>query len=117
MTSAPEALAASIENAARLLLWLTEDLHGADWLHRPCPKANCAAWTVGHLVLSSRMMMQRAGTTDLPALPEGFEKRFARDESAPSAAEFGDTSILRPLFQQHHDRFAAVARALTVQQL
>lgn len=117
MNTPSEALAATLENAARVVLFFTEDFKTDDWLHRPCPKANCAAWTMGHLILSARGMMTRAGVTDLPTLPEGFEKRFARDDTAPHAADYGDTSILRPLFQQFHERFAAAVRALPASKL
>ena len=74
-------------------------------------------WTIGHLVLTSRSMMKRCGVSDFPPLPDDFEKRFARDEAAPKACDFGDASILRPLFKQHHERFAAVARSMTPEQL
>jgi len=117
MTTATDALARGIESAMRLTLMMTEDLKGSDWLHRPCAGANCAAWTVGHLVITSRMMMSKAGGGDLPALPDGFEKRFARDESAPKAADFGDVSNLRELFQQHHERFAAFVKSFPVDKL
>ena len=117
MNQASDALALSIELATLLFLNMTEDLKGDDWTYRPCDNANCAAWTIGHLVLTSRSMMKRCGVSDFPPLPDGFEKRFARDEAAPKACDFGDTSILRPLFKQHHERFAAVARSMTPEQL
>jgi len=117
MNQPADALALGIEHATRLFMKMTEDLSGNDWLHRPCDAANCAAWTAGHLVLTSRSMMKRCGITDLPALPEGFEKCFARDETAPKATEFGDVSILRPLFQDHHERLAAVAQSMTPEKL
>lgn len=117
MNQPSEALALGIEHATSLFMDMTNDLKGDDWLHRPCNQANCAAWTTGHLVLTARSMMKRCGVTDLPALPEGFEKRFARDEEAPKSGDYGDTSILRPLFKDHHDRFAAIARTLTSDKL
>lgn len=117
MKTAPEALAKSIKQAARIVLFFTEDLKGGDWTHRPCAGANCAAWIVGHLILSSRSMMQRAGHTDLPALPADFEKRFARDEAAPKAVDYGDVSTLRDLFQQHHDLMSAVVARQTPENL
>jgi hypothetical protein len=117
MNQPSEALSLGIEIASMQFMRMTEDLKGTDWLHRPCDQANCAAWTAGHLVLVSRNMMKRCGVTDLPALPEGFEQRFARDATAPKASDFGDTSILRPLFKEHHERFATAARSLTPEKL
>jgi hypothetical protein len=112
MNQPSEALSLGIEFATMQFMRMTEDLKGDDWLHRPCEQANCAAWTAGHLVLVSRNMMKRCGVTDLPALPEGFEQRYGREGGAPKASDFGDTSILRALFKDHHDRFAAVVRSL-----
>ncbi len=117
MNNPAEALAAALRNAAKVTLMFTEDLHPQEYLHRPCPGANCSAWILGHLIMSSRGMMRGLGKTDLPALPDGFEKRYARDESAPKAGEYGDVTILRPMFQQHHELFVGVVAHLTTAQL
>ena len=117
MKSINDAFAAGIDNAARVTLMFTEDFKDGDWTYRIVPDGNCAAWLLGHLVMASRMMMSRCGVSGLPLLPEGFETRFARDETAPMAVDFGDTVTLRPLFQQHHDRFAGVARGMSADQL
>lgn len=112
MNSPQEAFAHAIEAANRLVMMLTEDLKPSECLHRPTPKANCAAWIVGHLILSARGMAKRLGATDLPPLPDGFEKRFARDDAAPFAADYGDVSGLRTLLDQSHALLAQAARAL-----
>jgi hypothetical protein len=109
MNTATEALAYSLNASKQMLDTHTADLKGDDWLHRICPKANCAAWIVGHLVLVERRVLTFAGVKDLPPLPEGFEKRFARDETAPGASDFGDTSVLVSLFDQH--------RSMTIDQV
>src|SRR5207248_7744662 len=54
--------------------------------------------------LADRRWLRELGLGDLPSLPDGFEKRFARDEQAPIACEFGDASVLRPLFNAHRQR-------------
>jgi hypothetical protein len=58
---------------------------------------------VGHLILTERNALGRLGLKpdQLPPLPDGFDQRFARDEQAPKAREYGDTAILIPLFNQH----------------
>ncbi|HMO24967.1 MAG TPA: DinB family protein [Tepidisphaeraceae bacterium] len=99
MTHAQESLSKLLEQSAGMLKWFVEDLKPAEWLHRPAPKANCAAWLVGHLALTDRRVLGMLGATDLPALPEGFEQRFARDESAPGATDFGDVSAILPVFE------------------
>ena len=119
MQHAAEALATGIEFATRIVMLMTEDLKGDDWLHRPCPQANCAAWTLGHLVLTARSMITKCGgnPSDLPPLPDGFERRFGRGDDAPKCSEFGDASILRPMFEEIHKRLAALARTRTPAQL
>src|SRR2546423_6983295 len=74
-----------------------DDLAATELLHRPTPKANCAAWLIGHLALSDRRVLENILATpaaQLPRLPEGFAKRFSRDEGCPQASEFGDTSMV-----------------------
>ena len=110
METAGEGIAYAVTAARKMLDLYTTDLTGGDWLHRPSPKANCAAWIVGHLVLSSRRALTLLGASDLPPLPDGFEKRFARDETAPGAGDFGDTSVLVPLLDRHHDLLAETLR-------
>ena len=82
----------------------TADLQPAEYLHRPTEKANCAAWTIGHLALSDRGALKRMEVLDLPPLPEGFEKRFSRDEGCPQAGDFGDVSQILPVFNTHRER-------------
>jgi len=110
METAGEGIAYAATAARQMIDLYTSDLKGGDWLHRPWPKANCAAWIVGHLVLASRRALMHLGATDLPPLPDGFDKRFARDEAAPGASDFGDASVLVPLFDKHHDLLADVLR-------
>ena len=96
----------------------TEDLSPQEMLHRTTPKANCAAWLIGHLTLTDRMMLERLGVTDLPTLPgDDFEKRFSRDEGCPQAETFGDVATLLAAFETHRDRLIAIASSMTSEQL
>ncbi len=102
MSSSPnDIVVSSLAISQKLLNRYCEDLKPDEYLHRPCTGANCAAWLIGHLILTERMALKRVGATDVPALPDGFEKRFARDPEAPKAIEFGDVSFLMSLFNQH----------------
>lgn len=100
----------SIAMALRSAMGITDffcaDLTPAEYLHRPVAKANCAAWTLGHLTVATRQMVGAFGVTNLPALPEGFEAKFSRSGEAPAAEEFGDTSILLPILREHIELFA-----------
>jgi hypothetical protein len=103
MSTPNDLIAHTLKTSGGLLSRFCEDLKPEEYLHRPCGDANCAAWIVGHLVMSERSVLGRVGVTDLPPLPEGFEKRFARDETAPKAADYGDVTVLLPLFNRHRE--------------
>ena len=94
----------------------TADLQPSEYLHRPTEKANCAAWTVGHLALSDRNLLKMLGG-DLPAVPEGFEKRFSREEGCPQASDFGDVAAIVPLFDAHRTRLIETVKRATPEQL
>ena len=115
--TAADAIAYALATTQKLLHRYTADLSPEDYLHRPAPKANCAAWLLGHLILSERRALAHLGVTDLPALPGGFEKRFGRDESAAQACEFGDVTTLRSLFDEHRRRMIDAVRAASPEQL
>ena len=104
MPTANDNLVYSLSSSQRLLHRYIDDLSPQEFLHRPAPKANCTAWLIGHLTLSDRRALMFAGEKDLPPLPDGYEKRFSRDEGSPQAGEFGDISILMPLFDRHHNQ-------------
>ena len=110
-------IAKALAGSQALLHRYTADLTPQEYLHRPSPKANCAAWTIGHLVLTDRRCLGTLGVTDLPALPEGFEKIFGRDEASAQAATFGDVSILMPLFDQHRNRLIEAVKSAPAEQL
>ena len=94
----------SLTVSKALLVRYCEDLSAEEYLHRPAPSANCVAWLLGHLTLSDRRTFSTVfGEESLPALPEGFEKRFSRSEGCPQAEEFGDVTNLLPLFVIHRD--------------
>jgi hypothetical protein len=114
---AQDVLAHSLSRSGMMVGRFCEDLSPAEYLHRPCAGGNCVAWILGHLVLTERMALGRVGVTELPALPEGFEKRFARDESAPKAAEYGDVGVLLPLFNRHREMLVERVGGMTVEAL
>ena len=118
MQTINDAIAHSLTNSSMLLNRYTADLTPQEYLHRPAAKANCVAWTIGHLVLSDRRTLERLGVGgDLPALPDGFEKRFSRDEGCPQAGDFGDVSGLLQLFNQHRQRLIDAVQRATPGQL
>lgn len=104
MPTAIDVLALSLSSSKELVMGYCQDLKPVEYLHRPTPQSNCVAWLLGHLILTDRRIMARVlDATDLPPLPDGFESRFSREGSAPQAADFGDVTILLPLFAQTRD--------------
>lgn len=110
MSTSNDLIAHTLKVTGALLGRYCEDLKPDDYLHRPCGGANCAAWIVGHLVMTERSALGRLGVTDLPPLPEGFDKRFARDETAPRSADYGDVTVLMPLFNRHRELLIEAVR-------
>jgi len=116
MPTANDAIAHALAVSQLMLKRYVADLTTSEFLHRPTPKANCAAWIVGHLTLTDRNVLRRLDAS-LPELPEGFEHRFSREEGCPQAADFGDVSRLVPLFDEHHARVIAAVKSASPAQL
>jgi hypothetical protein len=117
MPTPNDVIVSSLSTSQKLLNRYCDDLTPAEYLHRTCPGGNCPAWLIGHLVLTERSALGRAGVTDLPPLPEGFEKRFSRDPEAPKAESFGDISQLLSLFNQHRQLLIDRVKTLSAQAL
>jgi DinB superfamily len=100
-----DAIAYSLRTSKALLHRYLDDLRPDEFEHRPCQGANNAAWIVGHLVRTDRRSLGWLGATDLPAVPEGFEERFAPTRTAAAGkGGYGDPKELVALFDSHRDR-------------
>ena len=115
MRTANDVLVHNLTATQLMVQRFTADLQPSDYLHRPTPQANCAAWTVGHLALSDRHVLKQLGA-DLPPLPEGFDKRFSREEGCPQAGDFGDVSTIVPIFNEHRTRLIEAVKQTTPEQ-
>ena len=112
-----ECVAFALSSSQALLKFYVKDFSPADYVRRPIPQSNCAAWIIGHLTLTDRRALERTHATDLPQLPDDFQTRFGQGEGAPHAADFGDTSILVPLFDAYRNRLIGRARQLSAEEL
>lgn len=92
----------ALETSRRMLHMFVNDLTPEERRYRICPGANCIDWIVGHLTLTEQRFHAVFGAKS-PALPEGFDKKFARDEVAPKQPDYGDTSGLMKLFDEQRD--------------
>jgi hypothetical protein len=116
MSTVNDLLVLGLVNTQALLKRYVADFSPKEYLHRPSPNANCAAWTVGHLAMTDRHLLKLFGAA-LPEISAGFDKRFSRDEGCPQAEDFGDVSTVVPVFDQHRDRLTTVAKSASPEQL
>ncbi len=113
MTS-KDAILYSLRFSGNLTGMMVGDLSRQELHHRIVPTANAAAWILGHLILSERGAMKILGVPaeSLPALPDdGFEQRFARDETAPKSEHYGDAEVLPAVFKEHRDALIRAVEA------
>jgi hypothetical protein len=110
MPTANDVIATALTTSQMMLKRFLADLGPQEYLHRPTPKANCAAWIVGHLTLTDRNGLKRLGAA-APELPAGFDHQFSREEGCPQAGDFGDVSRLIPLFDENRGRLVEAVRA------
>ena len=87
MSTSNDMIINALESSRMLLSRFVSDLTPTEYLHRITPQANCVAWLLGHLTLSDVRLIKMLGG-EAPTLPDGFDKRFSRDEGCPQAGEF-----------------------------
>lgn len=99
-----EAILYSLRFSRNMVGMWTRDLSREDMHYRIVPQANCAAWILGHLILSDRYLLKLVGVPAeaMPALPDdAFEQRFSQDDAAPQAQDYGDAENLPNVFDTH----------------
>jgi len=82
------------------------DFSDADFLVRPCPGANHTAWQLGHLISVETAMINGITPGAIPALPEGFDKKFTKETSSKDDPAFFPTR--GQLLDQYYKTRAAV---------
>jgi len=63
-----------------------KDLTDEDLMHRPVPNANHIAWQLGHLIQSEHDLNNMVCPDSMPALPEGFVDKHAKEAAASDDA-------------------------------
>lgn len=88
------------------------DLSDADLLVRPVPGANHINWQIGHLIWSENWLVDGVWPGSMPALPEGFGERYARDRAGVDdrAAFATKEELLRVFDEQRAGTLAALER-------
>lgn len=62
------------------------DLSDEDLLRRPVPNANHIAWQLGHLIVSEHNLNNMVCPDSMPALPEGFAEKHAKETATSDDA-------------------------------
>ena len=90
------------------------DFSDADMYVRPCPGANNPAWQIGHLAGSETWMVSQINPNAMPKLPEGFEKKFSKENCTKEESGcFGTKNEL--IDQLTKTRMATIAWVKTLQ--
>jgi hypothetical protein len=80
--TAKDALKTALNSNRTLLTSYLSDFSDADLLVRPAPKANHAAWQLGHLIAAEVMLLGMVPGAKPPALPAGFAERYTKNTAA-----------------------------------
>ena len=92
-----------------------EDLFAAipvdQFLHQPCPGANHALWTLGHLATVNQYFLKTLAGRD-GALFEKYKAMFfAKSQPSPDAATYPPIDVLRDYFQSSQSRISQLGRS------
>ena len=79
-------IAAQIKNELQLPTFVVQgylqDLTDEDLLRRPVRNANHIAWQLGHLITAENNLNNMVCPDTMPALPEGFAEKHAKETAA-----------------------------------
>ena len=99
--NARQAIRLSIDSANLICQGYLGDLTDAELLVRPVPGANHTAWSLGHLLVSERDMIETTCPGSMPSLPAGFAEKYTRETSKlDSQASFHPKAVYMDLFEQ-----------------
>jgi uncharacterized damage-inducible protein DinB len=98
-----------------------EDLFTAvpadQFLHQPCPGANHALWTLGHLATVNQYFLKTLAGRD-GALFEKYKAMFfAKSQPSPDGANYPPIDVLRDYFQSSRAAFRGWVQSLSDEQL
>lgn len=79
MSTATDALKASIDMASFCTNAYLEDLEDKDLFIRPTPGSNHMAWQLGHLIKAENSMINMICPGSMPELPDGFGDAYTSE--------------------------------------
>ncbi len=77
-----EALKQSIDMGEFVSMGYLQDLTDEEMMHRPAEKSNHVKWQLGHLIASENFLIEKVAPGQMPALPEGFAEKYAKETSS-----------------------------------
>jgi len=102
-----------LQRNADMLKSTLADFSDADMFVRPVPKANHAAWQLGHVIASERGMLAACGAK-MPELPAGWAERFSKETSAiDDPSRFASKADLLAMFDKVRAGTIAFAKSAT----
>ncbi len=91
-----------------------EDLTDEEMLVRPVEGANHIKWQLGHVIASERGLVETVCPGKMPALPEGFAERYAKETaSSDDPAAFDSKADLIRLAEEQNAAAAQVLESLS----
>lgn len=107
-----DALKIGLDMAEFVSLAYLEDLTDADLMKRPTAGANHINWQIGHLIAAENSIMNGAIPGSMPALPDGFAAKYAKDTAASDDASKFCTKaeLLKAYKEQRAGTLAALAK-------
>ncbi len=111
-----EALITNLKTSAMVCGTYLNDLTDAEAMQRPHPDCNHINWQIGHLIASEHDMASACG--QLPALPEGFAQKYAKQTaSSDNAADFVPKTELMKIAAAQHEAVVNVIGGLSDEDL
>ncbi|HQY89835.1 MAG TPA: DinB family protein [Tepidisphaeraceae bacterium] len=105
-----------LEVSNRMLHMFVDDLSSKEMHHRLCADSNCAAWIIGHLVLTDRFLLTKLGANP-PELSSDFEEKYQNEPSATKRSDYGDTSDLMKQMDAHRTMLIEAVKKLDPKKL
>jgi len=110
--NANEAVRRAFTGTDKIVNSYLDDMTDAELLVRPVPGANHIAWQLGHLIMAENYLINSVCPGSMPALPEGFGSRYAKETAAiddPKAFNTKD-ELLKIYREQRAASLAALAK-------
>ena len=116
--NARQAIQLGLDMADFVCMAYLNDLTDEQLMRRPCEGANHIVWQVGHLIASEHQLIEMVCPWTMPALPEGFAARYAKETaSVDDGAAFDSKANLMAAHQAQRAGTLAALSALTDEDL